>query len=142
MYALATPRGRLMRPLIAILMLSLAGCATTGNGTPIVRDQVSDVAYRDAYRTISRQFEACYRVRGIYGQGFDVHADLDTERQMGRVELFAIGLSGTKESNASRVVTVVGDGPRSRILTSGVSPRYVERTHEAIGRWLTGDTRC
>lgn len=134
----------MIRVAIVALAITLAGCASTGAapGTPVVRDQVAEVEYRDAYRTISRQFEACYRVRGVFGNGFDVHADLDTERQMGRVELFAIGLGGTKGSNVSRIVTVVGDGPRSRVLTSGASVRYVERTHEAIGRWLTGDHRC
>lgn len=132
----------MIRTTVAALAMFLAGCASTGGPAPGPLEQVVDVGYQDAYRTIARQFEACYRVRGIFGNGYDVLADLDPTTQMGRVEVFSIGLTGARDSKLDRVVTVLGDGPRSRILTTGASAAWVERTHEAIGRWLAGDRRC
>ena len=59
-------------------------------------------SYQDLYRVIAKRIRACYRVMGIFGNGYDVQADLHTVEQKGRVEGYYVGLTGAQKPEASR----------------------------------------
>lgn len=124
------------------LLLLLACVPTAALAGQVEAAVEAPVAYVDAYRTIARQFEACYRARGIWGNGFDVLADLDTTEQVGRVELFKIGMSGSKPSKVARVVTITPAGEGARVQIAGHSEKYVHITASAISGWLGGSRSC
>jgi hypothetical protein len=71
---------------------------------------VTSLPYLDAYRVIAKQMRACYRVIGLFGNGYDIQADLDTAHKAGTVELYHVALGGAvskpEDSMFSRTVTV------------------------------------
>lgn len=88
---------------------------------------------------------ACYRVIGVFGNGYDVQADADSALKTATVELYPVGLTGTQkpeDSMFSRVVQIRSTESGSVIETSGQTPRYVYATHVAISGWLAGATSC
>lgn len=105
--------------------------------------QISNVDYKDAYRIIAKQFRACYRVIGLFGNGYDVQADLDTEKKVGSIELYHVGLTGAskfEDSIFSSLVTITPTANKeSKIITTGTTPKYSYIRSQAIKGWLRGD---
>ena len=139
-----------MKRIILLLTVSfLAGCA----GIQIPPDQEnqrtftqeSNKSYQDAYRIIAKQMRACYRVIGLFGNCYDVQADLDTANKRGTVELYYVGFTGAQkpeDSVFSRTVTI-SDAPSGSIIsTTGTTPKYVYLTHKTIPTWLDGIDSC
>jgi hypothetical protein len=132
-----------------LVTLCLAGCAayTLPQGQEHVRSftQESSVPYQDAYRLVAKQMRACYRVIGVFGNGYDVQADLDTAQKSASIELYSVGLAGAEkpeDSIFSRTVTIKGTESGSVITTTGQTPKYVFMNHSAIKGWLSGGTTC
>jgi len=127
----------------------LAACAQV----PVPTEQASQktftrsstLGYQDAYRVIAKQLRACYRAIGLFGNGYDIQADLDTHAKTGTVELYPVGLTGAQKAEASifsRTVTIVQTESGSRITTTGTTPQYVYQTHMTIPAWLEGADTC
>lgn len=134
---------------VAAIGLFVVGCAgvTPPLGQENVREfsQVSAVQYQDAYRIIAKQMRACFRVIGLFGNGYDVHADLDVSGRKGYVELYPVGLAGAQrpeDSIYSRTVEVLGTPSGSIITTNGMTSKYVYATHRLISSWLSGIDTC
>ena len=131
------------------LAVSLGGCATIelpmGQESKREFVQETTLPYKDAYQIIAKQMRACYRVIGLFGNGYDVQADLDAAERIGRVELYHVGLSGTskpEDSMFSRTVTVKARDNGSVVVTTGTTPKYVYVNHLAVASWLAGSDSC
>lgn len=131
------------------LAVILGGCATIelppGQESKREFVQETTLPYRDAYQIIAKQMRACYRVIGLFGNGYDVQADLDTAERVGRVELYHVGLTGAskpEDSMFSRTVTVKGRENGSTVVTTGTTPKYVYVNHLAAKSWLAGSDSC
>lgn len=127
----------------------LVGCAgvplPAGQENQREFTQASELPYQQAYQIISKQMRACYRVIGLFGNGYDVQSDMDSASQTGRVELFHIGLTGSskpEDSIFSRTIYVKSDSPGSIITTTGTTPKYVYYNHLIIKSWLKGNDSC
>lgn len=127
----------------------LTGCASIDlpKGQEDRREFVQETTmpYRDAYELVAKQMRACYRVIGVFGNGYDIQADLDSAARVGRVELYHVGLTGAskaEDSIFSRSVTVQGHEKGATITTSGITPRYVYVNHLSIKSWLSGSDSC
>ena len=138
-----------MKVLAVLLLGVLTGCATIEmpKGQEESREFTQETAmpYQDAYRLIAKQMRACYRVIGVFGNGYDVQADLDSVNRSGRVELYYVGLTGAgkpEDSMISRNVTVKGRDAGAVITTSGTTPKFVYVNHLAIKNWLAGGESC
>lgn len=127
----------------------LSGCA--GVQVPTAQQEQrtftreTEVAYQDAYRVIAKQMRACYRGLGVFGNGYDVQADLDSAAKTGRIEVYYVGFTGAQkpeDSIFSRTVTVVATPKGSSITTTGTTPKYVYNTHMTIPAWLAGNDVC
>ena len=135
--------------LIALTAVFLCGCAAiplppdselTGTYTQVVNQP-----YQEAYRTVAKQMRACYRAIGVFGNGYDVQADLDAVNRTGRIEVYYVGLTGAQkpeESRFSRTVLVEAQSEGSRITTSGTDPKIAYLTHRTIPTWLRGIDSC
>jgi hypothetical protein len=139
----------MFRPFLVVTLVLLSGCVglQPPRGSESTREylQTSEVPYQEAYRIIAKQVRACYRVIGVFGNGYDVQADLDSAARLGRIEVYHVGLSGaskSEDSMMSRTVTVVATETGSSIRTEGMTPRYVYTTHQAIHGWLNGRDGC
>jgi hypothetical protein len=148
-YTTALIRPFCMHKFIAIGLLGLAGCASVQlpPGAEERRDftQTTSMPYQDAYRIIAKQMRACYRVIGVFGNGYDIQADLDSAARTGRIELYHVGLTGAskpEDSIFSRTVTVTTSGTGTVIRTVGTTPKYVYINHRAIAAWLAGSDTC
>ncbi len=133
----------------ALILLALTGCAgiqpPQGQENQRTFVRTTDKPYREAYRIIAKQMRACYRVIGVFGNGYDVQADLDTENKTGTIELYYIGLTGAEkpeDSMVSRTVVVTGTPTGSTITTTGTTPKFVYLTHMTIPSWLDGVESC
>lgn len=131
------------------LAVILGGCATIelppGQESQREFSQETTLPYKDAYQIIAKQMRACYRVIGLFGNGYDVQADLDTAERIGRVELYHVGLTGSskpEDSMISRTVTVKGRDNGSTVVTTGTSPKFVYGNHLAVASWLAGSDSC
>ena len=106
----------------------------------------TEQSYIQAYSTISRQMTACYRAIGPLGNGFDVQSLLNTEKHVGTIEIYYVGIAGADksylESNAGRFVTVSQQGEKALVRVQATKPIGAYRTHNAIQRWLRGETTC
>jgi hypothetical protein len=101
--------------------------------------------YQDVYRTIAKQMRACYRALGLFGNGYEVQADLDSVAQRGRIEVYYIGLTGAQkpeDSKFSRTVLVERDGTGSKVTTTGTDAKVAYLTHATIPTWLRGIDSC
>ena len=132
-----------------ILLTSLYGCAhvelPAGKENQKEFVQTTNRPYRETYQVIAKQMRACYRVIGLFGNGYDIQADLDTANSSGRVELYHIGLTGAsnpEDSMFSRTVTIKGEGNGSIVTTTGTTPKYVYGNHLSIASWLSGSDNC
>ena len=133
--------------LFSFVVVALAGCVTVPPEAEKQREFVQTTAmpYQDAYRLIAKKMRACYRVIGVFGNGYDVQADLDTVSRSGRFELYHVGLTGSskpEDSMFSRTVTVSENGSITEVKTTGTTPRYVYINHRAIASWLAGGETC
>lgn len=131
------------------LALLLGGCATIelppGQENNREFIQETTLPYKDAYQIIAKQMRACHRVIGVFGNGYDVQADLDTAGRIGRVELYHVGLTGAskpEDSMFSRTVTVKGHDNGSTVVTTGTTPRFVYVNHLKVASWLAGSDSC
>lgn len=131
------------------LAVILGGCATIElpSGQESTREfiQETSLPYKEAYQIIAKQMRACYRVIGLFGNGYDVQADLDSGERIGRVELYHVGLSGAskpEDSMFSRTVTVKARDNGSTVVTTGITPKYVYMNHLAVASWLAGSDTC
>lgn len=140
-----------MKTFSAVLVVSslLFGCATIqpppGSEESKTFSQDSDKPYKEAFLIISKQMKACYRVIGLFGNGYEIQDTLDTSEKYGTIDLYPVGLSGAEnpsESMFGRTVRVEQDGSGSRITTSGTTPSYVYMNHIAITGWLKGASGC
>lgn len=136
------------KPLL-IALVALTGCAPVQlpPGTEEQREftHTTSISYQDAYRIIAKQMRACYRVIGVFGNGYDVQADLDSVSRTGRVELYHVGLTGAakpEDSIFSRTVTVSAAGSGAVVKTVGMTPKYVYMNHRAVTAWLSGSDTC
>jgi hypothetical protein len=136
---------------ITLTAAVLGACSTTpmppGQETSREFTQVSSVPYKDAYRIIAKQMRACFRIIGIYGNGYDVHADLDANERVGRVELYYVGLAGAgaskpEDSMFSRTIVIKAQDKGSVITVTGTTPQYVYRNSRSITAWLAGNENC
>ncbi|WP_372382157.1 hypothetical protein ACCQ12_15370 [Xanthomonas sp. NCPPB 1068] len=135
------------RALIALPLFTLmAACASAPESAEKSDSQVleSDVDYKQAYRIISRQFTACKRVIGVFGNGYDVQSDLDTDAQEGRIDYYSQGLTGVHENAAAATQMVVKPSSNggSVIRVTGTSARHVYADSQSIKNWLNGDLKC
>ena len=138
-----------MKWIMLVLSMSLTACATIqlppGSEESRSFVQESPMAYQDAYRIVAKQFRVCYRVIGIFGNGYDVQADLDAQANRGTIELYSVGFTGAEkpeDSIFSRSVTIEQNGSGSRITTTGTTPKYVYMTHLTVPSWLSGTVSC
>ncbi len=139
-----------MDRIIFLLTISfLSGCAgiqiPPGQENERTFSQESNKHYQDAYRIIAKQMRACYRVIGLFGNGYDVQADLDTANKRGTVELYYVGLTGAQkpeDSIFSRTVTISDALNGSVISSTGTTPKYVYLMHKTIPTWLNGIDSC
>lgn len=127
----------------------LTGCAgiqmPPGQENTRTFTQESNKSYQEAYRLISKQMRACYRAIGLFGNGYDIQADLDAENKRGTVEVYYVGLTGAQkpeDSIFSRTVTISEAPNGSIITTTGTTPNYVYLTHKTIPTWLAGVDSC
>lgn len=137
------------RLLSLALTAALAGCATIDvpPGQENQREFVQETAlpYRDAYQIVAKQMRACYRVIGLFGNGYEVQADLDSNERTGRVELYHVGLTGAskpEDSIFSRTVVIKGHDKGATVTTTGTTPRYVYINHLSVASWLAGSDMC
>lgn len=80
-----------------IFLSSCGGIRPTGSEKHLRSfTQESTRPYQDAYRIIDRRMRGCYRVIGTFGNGYDVHDELDTLNRRGVIEVFRIGLAGMR----------------------------------------------
>lgn len=137
------------RLLAALLVASLSACGSISlppdqeNQREFVQE--TRMPYKDAYQLIAKQMRACYRVIGLFGNGYDVQADLDANEKTGRVELYHVGLTGASkadDSSISRTVTIVGRENGSVVTTTGTTPKYVYINHLSVASWLAGSDSC
>ena len=138
-----------MKLAIAIFAVLIGGCSTIqlppGEEQSTTFIQRSDVEYKTAYRIISKQMRACYVAIGLFGNGYDLTSDLDTDARIGLIEYFSIGLSGTakfEDSMFSRKVYVTEEGTGSSVKVVGNHPTVAYMNHLAIKGWLSGNTLC
>jgi len=139
-----------MKKLIIVVAILMVGCVnlTLPPGQENVNSfiQNSAVPYQNAYRVIAKQMRACYRVIGLFGNGYDVQADLDTANKQGIIEIYHVGLVGAskaEDSIQSRTVTVSDDLQGGSIIkTTGTTPKIVYLTHRTIPEWLSGKETC
>jgi hypothetical protein len=132
-----------------ILAAVVAGCATVEmpQGKEEVREftQETKVPYVAAYQLIAKQMRACYRVIGVFGNGYDIQADLDSASKTGHIELYHVGLTGAskpEDSSISRTVTVKEHDGGAIITINGTNPKFVYMNHLAIKNWLSGGETC
>jgi len=132
-----------------VIAASLSACANIElpQGQEDRREFVQETTlpYREAYQIIAKQMRACYRVIGLFGNGYDVQADLDTAERSGRVELYHVGLNGAskpEDSIFSRTVTIKARERGSVVITTGTTPKYVYINHLAVASWLAGSDSC
>lgn len=134
---------------ILLSLAVLSGCAWVSpppgqeNQTTFVQE--TPVPYKEAYTLLAKQIRACYRVIGVFGNGYDVQADLDSANQSGRIEVYHVGLSGASkpdDSSFSRTVTVGARQGGSTITTTGTTPAVAYTTHLAVAGWLKGNDSC
>jgi hypothetical protein len=132
-----------------VLSMSLYGCAhielPAGKENHKEFVQSTKRPYKETYQIIAKQMRACYRVIGIFGNGYDIQADLDTANSSGRVELYHVGLTGAsnpEDSIFSRTVNIKADGNGSFVTTTGTTPKYVYLNHLSIESWLAGNDTC
>jgi hypothetical protein len=140
-----TPR----RFILLWLICTLSGCVgvevPAGSENERSFTQRSAQPYREAYRIIAQQMRACYRAIGLFGNGYEVQADLDTAAKTGTVELYYVGLTGAEkpeESTFGRIVTISAAPNGSVITTKGTTPKYAYLTHKTIPMWLDGMVSC
>jgi len=138
-----------LNPFLIVFAAALTGCASIElpPGQEDSRQFVTETAmpYRDAYQLIAKQMRACYRIIGIFGNGYDIQADLDTAEKTGKVELYHVGLTGAskpEDSIFSRTVIVRGTDKGSTVTTRGNTPKYVYANHLAVRSWLSGSDSC
>ena len=139
-----------MRKAIAIATaVLLSGCATIElpKGQEETREFTQETAtpYVTAYQLIAKQMRACYRVIGVFGNGYDIQADLDSANKTGRIELYYVGLTGAakpEDSSVSRTVTVKERAGGAVVTTTGTTPKFVYANHLAIKNWLSGGETC
>lgn len=136
-----------MHKLFVLALVILSGCASLPPGAEEQREftQTTSLPYQDAYRIIAKQMRAWHRVIGLFGNGYDIQADLDSASRTGRVELYHVGLTGSskpEDSMVSRTVTVSAAVNGSTITTVGTTPRFVYMNHRAIMAWLAGSDSC
>ncbi len=138
-----------MRSTTLVLMVLLTACASPN--VPIGMEQARvftqqvTTPYQEAYRSIAKQMRACYRGLGLFGNGYDVQADLDSVARKGTVEIYYVGLTGAQkpeDSIFSRTVVVEDKDGKTVITTSGTTPKYVYATHATIPSWLKGVDVC
>jgi len=132
-----------------LVAIVISGCASiqmpVGQETERSFSQESERPYDEAYRIIAKQMRACYRAIGLFGNGYDVQADMDAVNKQGVIELYYIGLTGAKnpeDSMFARTVTVEYSSNGSIITTTGTTPKYVYLTHRTIPTWLRGINSC
>jgi hypothetical protein len=132
--------------LVAILISGCAGVQmSVGQENEHGFTQESDKPYKEVYRIIAKQMLACYRHKTMFGNGYEVKADLDTLSKQGVIELCYVGLTGAQnpeDSIFSRTVTVKDAPNGSIIITTGTTPKYVYFTHKTIPIWLRGMDSC
>ena len=135
--------------LAALLIVILGGCANIElpPGQEDRREFVQDtpLSFREAYQIVAKQMRACYRVIGLFGNGYDIQADLDTADSLGRIELYHVGITGAskaEDSIFSRTVTIKARDNGSVVTTAGTTPKYVYANHLAIASWLRGSDAC
>lgn len=123
--------------------LALSACSTVqipaGQESQRTFTQESSRPYQEAYRTIAKQMRACYRVIGLFGNGYDVQADLDTANQSGAVEVYHVGLTGAskpEDSIFSRTVTVQANGAGSIIKKNDWHNAAVCIRDSSLNTWL------
>ena len=107
--------------------------------------QEAPVPYREAYQIVAKQMRACYRAIGVFGNGYDVQADLDTADLSGRVELYHVGITGASkpaDSIFSRTISIKAREKGSVITTTGTTPLYVYANHLIVASWLAGNDTC
>lgn len=105
----------------------------------------SEVSYQAAYRLIAKQMRACYRIIGVFGNGYDVQADIDTQNKSATIEFYYVGITGAEkpeESKFGKVILIEAEGEGSRITVSGTTPQYVYGTFRTLPDWLAGETTC
>ena len=137
------------RAILLSLIWTFSGCVgveiPAGSENERSFTQYSAKPYLEAYRIIAKQMRACYRAIGLFGNGYDVQADLDTANKTGTVELYYVGLKGAEkpeESTFGRTVTI-SDAPNGSVITTrGTTPKYVYLTHKTIPVWLDGMVSC
>jgi hypothetical protein len=139
----------LTRTTSALLALTLVGCATVQIplGQESERTFVRDTSkpYQEVYRVVAKQMRACYRVLGVFGNGYDIQADLDSSAKTGTIELYPVGLTGAQkpeDSIFSRTVLITATATGATIKTTGTTPKYVYLTHMTIPTWLNGIDSC
>lgn len=105
----------------------------------------SSVPLVEAHGIIAKQMRACYAVGGLFGNGYQVHEQLDSAAGRALVEVYAVGAGKTssgEETRFARLVQLEAIDGGTRITSSGTIPRYAYATHNAVGSWLDGNTRC
>lgn len=142
-------RSQWKKMLAVMSALTLAACGTVtppaGQESKKTFTQDSSVEYVAAYRLIAKQMRACYRNIGLFGNGYDVQADLDSGSKEGRVELYHVGLSGAGKPDDSiqgRTITIKPNGTGSIVTITGTVPERVYGTYLVIGKWLAGYEGC
>lgn len=137
------------RPYSVLLSFALVGCATVQlpPGQEAERTFVRDTnkPYQEVYRVVAKQMRACYRALGVFGNGYDIQADLDSSAKTGTIELYPVGLSGAQkaeDSIFSRTVVITATPTGATIKTTGTTPKYVYLTHMTIPTWLGGIDSC
>lgn len=136
-------------PIYIIAALAISGCASVtpppGQEDSTTFTQESSIGYKEAYRLIAKQMRGCYRVIGLFGHGYEVQNELDTEQKEGRIEIYYTGAFGAEkfeDSIYSRIVTVKEKGQGSTITTTGMRTKYAYVNHQAIKGWLRGNENC
>lgn len=131
-----------------VLVGAMAGCATPmppGREDQRTFVQESGLPYQDAYRVIAKQMRACYRTIGVFGNGYDVQADLDAGAKQGVVELYPVGLTGAQKVEDSKFglrVKAEATPAGTRITSTGTTPSFVFQLDGAIRVWLSGMDSC
>lgn len=143
------------RTIALALTTSLMGCATfqmpPGQENQKEFAQMTTLSYRDAYQIIAKQTRACDLKIGGFGNGYHVRADSDASEQIGRVELYRVGIteavgllgpSKPEDSMFSRTVTVKAHDSGAEVITTGTSPKFVYASHLRVTSWLAGSESC
>jgi len=136
---------------VVLLTIALAAgsCSTTvlppGQESRTEFVQHSSLSARDAYILVAKQMRSCFRVIGLFGNGYDIQADAYGPNGGGRIELYHVGLSGAskpEDSMFSRTIVITPGESGSTIVTTGTTPKYVYMNHRAIAGWLNGNDSC